>query len=142
MGVNYYDAPMVKEQFGLFREPVGLIILLALPIYSFIDPSSWGQFSLLTIDTVDTIMWQVPFPQYWTVIQFLFWCGWFNLVVGTFNALPLVPLDGGYILREGVDRIMDRRGLLKYSAYVSGAVSYVMLAVLLAVVILPLVLNA
>ena len=87
-------------------------------------------------------MWQVPFPQYWTVIQFLFWCGWFNLVVGTFNALPLVPLDGGYILREGVDRIMDRRGLLKYSAYVSGAVSYVMLAVLLAVVILPLVLNA
>ena len=142
MGVNYYDAPMVKEQFGLFREPVGLIILLAIPIYSFIDPSSWGQFSLLTIDTVDTIMWQVPFPQYWTVIQFLFWCGWFNLVVGTFNALPLVPLDGGYILREGVDRIMDRRGLLKYSAYVSGAVSYVMLAVLLAVVILPLVLNA
>lgn len=142
MGVSYYDAPAVKEQFGLFREPVGLIILLAIPIYSFIDPSSWGQFSLLTIDTVDTIMWQVPFPQYWTVIQFLFWCGWFNLVVGTFNALPLVPLDGGYILREGVDRIMDRRGLQKYSAYVSGAVSYVMLAVLLAVVILPLVLNA
>ena len=33
-------------------------------------------------------MWQVPFPQYWTVIQVLFWCGWFNLVVGTFNALP------------------------------------------------------
>jgi membrane-associated protease RseP (regulator of RpoE activity) len=142
MGVSYYDAPAVKEQFGLFREPIGLIILLAIPIYSFIDSSSWGQFSLLTIDTVDTIMWQVPFPQYWTVIQFLFWCGWFNLVVGTFNALPLVPLDGGYILREGVDRIMDRRGLQKYSAYVSGAVSYVMLAVLLAVVILPLVLNA
>ena len=142
MGVNYYDAPTVKEQFGLFREPIGLIILLAIPIYSFLAPSSWGQFSLLTIDTVDTIMWQVPFPQYWTVIQLLFWCGWFNLVVGTFNALPLVPLDGGYILREGVDRIMDRRGLLKYSTYVSGAVSYVMLAVLLAVVLLPLVLNS
>ena len=55
---------------------------------------------------------------------------------------PLVPLDGGYILREGVDRIMDRRGLLKYSGYVSGAVSYLMLAVLVAVVVLPLVLNA
>jgi membrane-associated protease RseP (regulator of RpoE activity) len=142
MGVSYYDATAVKEQFGLFSQPVGLVLLLAIPIYSFIDPSSWGQFSLLTIDTVDTIMWQVPFPQYWTVIQLLFWCGWFNLVVGTFNALPLVPLDGGYILREGVDRIMDRRGLLKYAAWVSGAVSYVMLAVLLAVIILPLALNA
>lgn len=142
MGVTYYDAPGVKEQFNLLKEPVGLFILLAIPIYAFLDPTSWGQFSILTIDTVDKIMWQVPFPQYWAVIQLLFWCGWFNLVVGTFNALPLVPLDGGYILREGVDRIMERRGLLKYSSYVSGAVSYVMLAVLLAVVLLPLALNS
>jgi membrane-associated protease RseP (regulator of RpoE activity) len=106
------------------------------------DPVSWSQFSLLTIDSVEAVMWQVPFPQYWIVIQFLFWCGWFNLVVGTFNALPLVPLDGGDILRAGVDRLMDRRGLLKYSSYISNAVSYVMLAVLIAVVVLPLVLNA
>ncbi len=142
MGVTYYDAPVVKEQFRLFSEPIGLIILLAIPIYTITDQASWSQFSLLTIDSAEAIMWQVPFPYYWTVIQLLFWCGWFNLVVGTFNALPLVPLDGGYILREGVDRIMDRKGLLKYSGYVTGAVSYVMLAVLLAVVLLPLVLNA
>jgi membrane-associated protease RseP (regulator of RpoE activity) len=142
MGVTYYDAPLVKEQFRLFSEPIGLIILLAIPIYTIMDPVSWSQFSLLTIDSVEAVMWQVPFPQYWIVIQFLFWCGWFNLVVGTFNALPLVPLDGGYILREGVDRIMDRRGLLKYSGYISNAVSYLMLAVLIAVVVLPLVLNA
>jgi membrane-associated protease RseP (regulator of RpoE activity) len=142
MGVTYYNAPLVKEQFRLFSEPIGLVILLAIPIYTIMDPVSWSQFSLLTIDSAEAVMWQVPFPQYWIVIQFLFWCGWFNLVVGTFNALPLVPLDGGYILREGVDRIMDRRGLLKYSGYISNAVSYLMLAVLIAVVVLPLVLNA
>jgi len=142
MGVTYYDAPIVKEQFRLFSEPIGLIILLAIPIYTITDPASWSQFSLLTIDSVESMMWQVPFPEYWTVVQLLFWCGWFNLVVGTFNALPLVPLDGGYILREGVERILDKRGLLQYSAYVSNAVSYVMLAVLLAVVLLPLALNA
>jgi membrane-associated protease RseP (regulator of RpoE activity) len=142
MGVTYYDAPIVKEQFKLFYEPIGLVILLAIPIYTIIDPASWSQFSLLTIDSVESVVWQVPFPEFWTVIQLLFWCGWFNLVVGTFNALPLVPLDGGYIMREGVDRTLDRRGLLKYSAYVSNAVSYVMLAVLLAVVLLPLFLNA
>ena len=55
---------------------------------------------------------------------------------------PAGAAGRGYILREGVDRIMDRRGLLKYSGYVTGAVSYVMLAVLVAVVVLPLVLNA
>jgi membrane-associated protease RseP (regulator of RpoE activity) len=142
MGVTYYDAPLVKEQFRLFSEPIGLVILLAIPIYTITDPTSWSQFSILTIDSAEAIMWQVPFPHYWTLIQLLFWCGWFNLVVGTFNALPLVPLDGGYILREGVDRIMDRRGLLKYAGYVTSAISFVMLAVLLAVVLLPLVLNA
>jgi membrane-associated protease RseP (regulator of RpoE activity) len=105
------------------------------------EPALWGHFSILTIDTVDTMMWQVPFPQFWLVIQLLFWCGWFNLVVGTFNALPLVPLDGGYILKEGVDRLLDRRGLIRYSGYIVSAISYVMLGVLLAVTLLPLILN-
>jgi membrane-associated protease RseP (regulator of RpoE activity) len=105
------------------------------------DPTSWSQFALLTVDTVDTIMWQVPFPQFWLVIQILFWCGWFNLVVGTFNALPLLPLDGGLILKEAVERLLDRRGLIKYSGYVVSAISYVMLAVLLAVMILPYMMN-
>lgn len=142
MGVTYYDAAVAKQQFEFFKEPIGLIILLAIPIYTITEPASFSQFSLLIIDSAESITWQVPFPHYWTVIQILFWCGWFNLVVGTFNALPLVPLDGGYILREGVDRVMDRGGLQKYAGYVSGAVSYLMLAVLLAVVVLPLALNA
>jgi membrane-associated protease RseP (regulator of RpoE activity) len=142
MGVTYYDATIAQQQFGLFREPVGLIVLLAIPIYTITEPASFSQFSLLIIDSAEAVTWQVPFPEFWTVVQVLFWCGWFNLVVGTFNALPLVPLDGGYILREGVDRIMDRQGLLNYAGYISGAVTYLMLAVLVAVVVLPLVLNA
>lgn len=142
MGVSYYDAPLVKEQFSLLATPVGIIILLAIPIYTIMDPASWSHFSLLTTDTVDTMMWQVPFSGFWFVVQLLFWCGWFNVVVGTFNALPLVPLDGGYILKEGVDRIFDRRGWARYSGYVVSAVSYAMLAILMAVVVLPLLLNS
>jgi membrane-associated protease RseP (regulator of RpoE activity) len=142
MGVSYYDAPLVKEQFSLLSQPIGILILLAIPIYTIMDPAGWSQFSLLNIDTVDTVMWQVPFPGFWFVIQILFWCGWFNFVVGTFNALPLVPLDGGYILKEGVDRIFDRRGWLQYSGYVVSAISYGMLAILLAVVVLPILLNS
>jgi membrane-associated protease RseP (regulator of RpoE activity) len=141
MGVSYYDAPLVKEQFALLGQPVGILILLAIPIYTIMDPSGWSHFSLLTVDTVDTVMWQEPFIGFWFVVQLLFWCGWFNFVVGTFNALPLIPLDGGYILKEGVDRIFDRRGWLQYSGYVVSAISYAMLAILLAVVVLPLLLS-
>lgn len=142
MGVSYYDAVQIKEQFGLLATPIGLIILLAIPIYSIMDPAGWSQFGIFTIDSVDAIMWQVPFPEFWFVVQILFWCGWFNLVVGTFNAIPLIPLDGGYILKEGMDRLMARRGWLQYSGYIVGAISYGLFAILLAVIILPLVINS
>lgn len=142
MGVSYYDAALIKEQFGMLASPIGLIILLAVPIYSIMDPAGWSHFSLFTIDTVDSVMWQVPFGEYWFIVQLLFWCGWFNFVVGTFNALPLIPLDGGYILKEGMDRILDRRGWLRYSGYVVSAISYAMLVILLAVIILPVLLNS
>ncbi|MFA4876113.1 MAG: site-2 protease family protein [Methanoregula sp.] len=141
MGVTYYDAPAVKEQFGILLQLLGIIILLAVPLYTIMDPATWGQFSILTVETVDAMMWQTPFPHFWFLIQLLFWCGWFNLVVGTFNALPLLPLDGGLILKESVDRLLDRRGLIRYSGYVVGAISYLMLAVLLSVMILPYMLN-
>jgi membrane-associated protease RseP (regulator of RpoE activity) len=75
------------------------------------------------------------------MIHLLFWCGWINLNIGIFNAIPMVPLDGGYIFKEGVDRLLDRRGLLKYSGYVSGAVSSLMLVVLVSLILLPYILH-
>ena len=142
MGVSYYDSALIKEQFKLLASPIGFVILLAIPIYTIMDPAGWGHFSLFTIETVDAVMWQFPFDGFWFVVQVLFWCGWFNLVVATFNALPLIPLDGGYILKEGMDRLLDRRGWLQYSGYVVSAISYAMLAILLAVIVLPLILNS
>ena len=53
---------------------------------------------------------QAPFAGFWGLIHLLFWCAWININVGIFNAIPMVPLDGGYIFKEGVDRLLDRRG--------------------------------
>jgi len=53
----------------------------------------------------------------------------------------MIPLDGGYIFKEGVDRLLDRRGLLKYSSYVTSAVSYLMLVVLVSLIALPYLLH-
>jgi len=106
-----------------------------------LDPATYGSFMILMNDSAGSVMWNTPFPHFWLVIQLLFWCGWWNLVVGTFNALPLVPLDGGYIMKEGVDRILDKNGLLKYSGHVVAAVSYAMLVVILAIFLLPKILH-
>jgi membrane-associated protease RseP (regulator of RpoE activity) len=141
MGVTYYDAPALKQIFSNLATPFGMLVLMAIPIYVILDPSQWGGFLILVNDTTDSMMWSVPFPGFWLVIQILFWCGWFNLAVGTFNALPLVPLDGGYILKAGTDWILERRGLLKYSGYVVSAVSFAMLFVIIAIFMLPIILH-
>jgi len=141
MGVSYYDSGALKQVFTNLASPFGMLVLMAIPIYVILDPVQWGGFLILVNDTTDTIMWGVPFPQFWLVIQILFWCGWFNLAVGTFNALPLVPLDGGYILKAGVDWLFEKRGFIKYSGYVVSAVSYVMLFVIMAIFLLPILLH-
>ena len=137
MGVSYYDTTQMKLVFNNLASPIGFLVLLAVPIWVFIDPTTWGSFMILMNDTAASSMWSVPFPHFWLVIQVLFWCGWWNLVVGTFNALPLIPLDGGYILKEGVDRLLDRKGLIRYSGHVVAAVSYIVIAVIIAIFILP-----
>jgi membrane-associated protease RseP (regulator of RpoE activity) len=141
MGVVYYDAPAIKSVFDHLGNPLGVFLLMAIPIEIIINPLQWQPFIILINDSVDTVAWSVPFPQYWSAVQILFWCAWFNLGVGLCNALPMIPLDGGYILREGVDRVMDRRGLAKYAGHVVSAVSFIMLFILVTVFSLPILLH-
>jgi membrane-associated protease RseP (regulator of RpoE activity) len=138
MGVTYYDAYGIKQ---IFASPFGFFVMLAIPVYIILDPVGWGQFLILVNASPDALAWSVPFPGYWFVIQLLFWCAWFNIMVGLCNAIPMIPFDGGYIFKEGVDRLLDRRGLIRYSGCVVGAVSYVMIVVLISLFVLPLLLH-
>jgi membrane-associated protease RseP (regulator of RpoE activity) len=138
MGVQYYNGEMVKSTVEGMLSPLGFFQFLIIP---FSSDTSIQFLRILAFDTPDTSYYKVPFEGFWGVIHLLFWCGWINLNVGIFNAIPMVPLDGGYIFKEGVDRLLDRRGLLKYSGYVTGAVSYLMLVVLVSLIMLPYVLH-
>jgi membrane-associated protease RseP (regulator of RpoE activity) len=46
---------------------------------------------------------------FWVAAQAMFWIFWLNLVLAVTNALPAVPFDGGYLLRDGVGALVDRR---------------------------------
>ena len=117
---------------------VGVLQFLIIPF----DTSANAQFlRILAFDSPDEQYYQVPFDGYWGIVHLLFWCGWININVGIFNAIPMIPLDGGYILKEGVDRILDRRGLLKWAPHVVSTVSYVMLVMLMSLILLPYLLH-
>jgi membrane-associated protease RseP (regulator of RpoE activity) len=138
MGVQYYDGTTIQKAIGSMLSPFGVLQFLIIPF----DTSANAQFlRVLAFDSPDEQYYQVPFAGYWGIIHLLFWCGWININVGIFNAIPMIPLDGGYILKEGLDRLLDRRGLLKYSARVVSAVSYVMLVMLMSLILLPYLLH-
>ncbi|HNX18213.1 MAG TPA: site-2 protease family protein [Methanoregula sp.] len=138
MGVQYYDSTAVKNAVGTMLSPIGFVQFLIVP---FASGDGAQYLRILAFDTPDESYYQTPFAGFWEVIHLLFWCAWININVGIFNAIPMVPLDGGYIFKEGVDRLLDRRGLIKYSGYVVGIVSYVMIVALISIILLPYLLH-
>ncbi|VUT28086.1 MAG: Peptidase family M50 [Candidatus Syntrophoarchaeum sp. GoM_oil] len=79
----------------------GWILLMALPVI----PAAQGGFGGFG----DWLM-QFYTPTVggvWTfyLANALFWIGWINFYAGLFNCLPAVPLDGGYIFREMVNKL-------------------------------------
>lgn len=42
----------------------------------------------------------IPEPVFWILANAVYWLFWLNLMLGMTNALPAVPLDGGYLFRD------------------------------------------
>ena len=133
MGISYYRPDVVSVVQHLYS-PIGILFLLSVPF----NPTAEGQyFRILGFDVNDTSYYSVPFPGYWELIHLLYWSGFINLAAGLFNALPMIPLDGGYIFKEGTERLLSRRGLSKYTDHIVSMVSSGMIILLLAIFFLP-----
>ena len=141
MGVVYYSPESAQYVFNtLIKSPLGPLLLLYVPINTVIEDDSLNL-GILAFDVPYVDVWEVPFSGFWGVIQVLFWIFWFNLAVGTFNALPFIPLDGGYIMQEGVKRIFEKRGRSDLVPIVVTLISSFMVAVILLLLIIPYILG-
>ena len=51
--------------------------------------------------------------MFYLIANAMYWLFWLNLMLGATNALPAVPLDGGFVFRDGVEALLTRfrRGL-------------------------------
>jgi len=75
---------------------------------------------------------------FWLLSNLLYWVFWLNIMVGIFNSLPAIPLDGGYIFRDGlstlVQRLSPKGGAAKAEGValrVTGALSMLVLVLIL-----------
>src|SRR2546428_6448898 len=50
----------------------------------------------------------IPAPVFWLFANALYWLFWLNLMLGATNALPAVPLDGGYLFKDGIEGLVSR----------------------------------
>ncbi len=134
MGIMYYDSERVVTVFGNLASPEGMLYLLIAPLN--IVPGA-DFLRVIPYDSVENTYLQVPFDGFWPMIHLLFWVGWINIMVGIFNALPMLPLDGGHILREGLNRVLDKRGLGGYVDRIVVSVSWAVLFMLMVPILLP-----
>jgi len=50
----------------------------------------------------------MPDDMFWVLVNCSYWIFWINLMVGMTNVLPAVPLDGGFLFRDGIEAIVRR----------------------------------
>ena len=53
----------------------------------------------------------IPESLFWTMANSFYWIFWLNLMVGLFNSLPAVPLDGGYVFKDGLSWLVEKFGM-------------------------------
>ncbi|WP_400260521.1 site-2 protease family protein [Candidatus Methanomassiliicoccus intestinalis] len=46
--------------------------------------------------------------SFWIMTNCFYWLFWINLMLGLTNALPAIPLDGGYIFRDWLDSFLQK----------------------------------
>jgi membrane-associated protease RseP (regulator of RpoE activity) len=142
MGISYYDGSQVTGVIHAMFTPVGF-----LKIYSAIFPDNvldpQGNLKIISSASPETAYYNVPYPTiFWEVVYILYWSFWINFSVGIFNALPMIPLDGGYILKEGMERVLSRRGLERFSERVVYTISSFIIVLLVAIMVLPLLFGS
>lgn len=52
---------------------------------------------------------------FWSLTNIFFWMFWLNFAIAIFNALPMIPLDGGYLLQDLISGLLERLSVKKES---------------------------
>lgn len=69
----------------------------------------------------------LPTSSFWILANLLYWVFWLNLMVGLFNALPAVPLDGGHMFKDGVRKLVEIFNIEeKKKETITSGVSYIL----------------
>ena len=49
----------------------------------------------------------LPPEGFWIIVNAIYWIAWLNLMIGIFNILPMVPLDGGFLFNDAIRAVLS-----------------------------------
>jgi hypothetical protein len=50
----------------------------------------------------------MPTALFWILANVFYYLFWLNMLLGIFNTLPAIPLDGGYVFKDGMDKALEK----------------------------------
>jgi membrane-associated protease RseP (regulator of RpoE activity) len=110
IGFNYYVNGYIKALKNPFTYefPDGLILVYSLPFFSYLA----GYNPLVAPFTQGYVISGplsfLPTDAFWIIANVLYWVFWLNLIVGFFNVLPMVPLDGGFLFSDALRTFLKK----------------------------------
>jgi membrane-associated protease RseP (regulator of RpoE activity) len=102
VSTDYYHPLTNPARFGGVPQAILAYVSLPLSGYSPIDEPATRFYQLQGPAAV------IPAALFWLLVNAMYWLFWLNLMLGATNALPAVPLDGGYIFRDGIEGLVSR----------------------------------
>jgi membrane-associated protease RseP (regulator of RpoE activity) len=141
MGVLYGDPQAITDTLHAWMHPttfekmfVSVLNFLVLPLSSITGSCS---FAVLVTDTPDPAFLSTSFNGFWDVVHVLYWCAWVNFLLGAFNSLPIGPLDGGQMLREGLKSFLAMFGKERYTGPLCSMITNLLILVIIIPIIMP-----
>lgn len=121
--------------------PFGFLEYIAIPILGFMDGYSPINEPFSNYYIVDSF---IPENVFWIIINCFYWIFWINFMVATFNVLPMIPLDGGYMFKDSIDVFLRKiksnlaqEKREKIALNITTVVSLFILFIILAPIIVP-----
>ena len=102
VSTDYYHPLSNPDEFG--GVPQAILTYISLPI-SGREPI---QDPVIQFYRVSGPLAALPPTVFWVFTNSLYWLFWLNIMLGATNALPAVPLDGGYIFKDGMDTLVTK----------------------------------
>ncbi|MEF8847848.1 MAG: site-2 protease family protein [Candidatus Thermoplasmatota archaeon] len=137
------DSMILKNPFHQF--PFGFLYYIGLPLFGFMEGYSILSEPFNNFLVVNSF---IPTGMFWNVVNVFYWIFWFNFMVATFNVLPMLPLDGGYMFSDLIDGFLKRfkKNLAeekrdKIVSKVTTSISFIILGIVLSPIVIPNILG-